>query len=175
MSLELTGTVRPKFDSCRMSDSLGPIASVVFFFKNHKEWSIPKEKLINQILFQKYRQYGCLNTTQRLSISRSSSERSGGEANTVVGGVKDAIEPLQESVTVDEVKPATAWRTNVLDDEINRTRRPTDSGIQGTRPDLPVRGQTIAYLNICFSIRLLGRLMGHTPWMLKFNVFRFAY
>ena len=62
MSLELRRRARPKFDSSIMSDTALLLPSY-FFLQN---------------LFQRYSQYSPLNSTQRLSISRSSGVRSYG-------------------------------------------------------------------------------------------------
>jgi len=43
-------------------------------------------------------------------------ERGGGEANAVVGSIKDGIEPLKESEAVDKVEARSGGEANVVDD-----------------------------------------------------------
>ena len=50
------------------------------------------------------------------SIGRRIGERGGGEANGLGGSIKDGIEPLKESVAVDEVEALSGGSAKVVDD-----------------------------------------------------------
>jgi len=77
----------------------------------------------------------------RLVCSRSS-EGSSGETNTVVSGVEDRVEPLKESISVDEVKTLTRRCSDRINDEVNIASNATDLSIKRTREDLGIGRQS---------------------------------
>jgi hypothetical protein len=74
-------------------------------------------------------------------VGGSSGEWGGGETDTVVGGIKDGVEALQESETVDEVETFTAGRAKVVDDEVDVTGDTADEGVEAAGPCLGVGGK----------------------------------
>lgn len=69
----------------------------------------------------------------------------GGETNTFVGVVEDAVETLEECVTVDEVETLARVRSEVTDNEVDAGVGSTDVAVERTRPDLGVGGQGVGY------------------------------
>lgn len=69
-----------------------------------------------------------------------------GKTDAGVGSIEYRVEPLEECVAVNEVKPLATGRANVLNDEIYSTGTTTKIGVQRTRPDLGVRGESVGFL-----------------------------
>jgi hypothetical protein len=69
-----------------------------------------------------------------------------GKTDAGVGGIKYRIEPLEECVAVDEVKSLATRRANVVNDEIYGATTTTKIGVERTRPDLGVWGETVGFL-----------------------------
>jgi len=65
-------------------------------------------------------------------------ESSSGESNSLVGSVKDRVEPLKERVTVDEIEPLATWRSKIGDDEVKVAGRATNKGVKRTGKQLSV-------------------------------------
>lgn len=63
------------------------------------------------------------------------------KSDTLVGGVEDRVEALQESVTIDEIKAAAALSTEVSNDEVDLVGSAANVIVEGSGPDLRVRGQ----------------------------------
>jgi len=74
-------------------------------------------------------------------VGGSSGEWGGGETDTLVGGIKDGVEALQESETVDEVETFTAGRAKVVDDEVDAVGVTADEGVEAAGPCLGVGGK----------------------------------
>lgn len=67
-------------------------------------------------------------------------ERSISQTNSLVSGIKDDIEALEEGVTIDEIESLTRGRSNIIYDEIDAAGSPTDLSVEGTGPKLSVGG-----------------------------------
>ena len=65
-------------------------------------------------------------------VGRGVGKGSGGNSDTAVGSVEDAVEAFQKSLAFDEPKPGIVDRPNVSDDEINTVRIAAYQSIQGT-------------------------------------------
>lgn len=68
---------------------------------------------------------------------------SGGEAQTLVGGVEVAVKALEECITVDEVKALARVGAEVTDDEVYSGASAAYVGVERTGPDLRVRCQRV--------------------------------
>lgn len=65
-------------------------------------------------------------------------ESSSGESNSLVGSVKDRVEPLKERVTVDEIESLAAWGSKIGDNEVNVAGRATNSRVERTGKQLSI-------------------------------------
>ena len=79
--------------------------------------------------------------TQRRLVGGGIGERGGSKTNTLVGGVVDGIEALEEGHTIDEVETLTRVRAKIVNDEVDAAGSTTNLGIEGTGPDLSIGGQ----------------------------------
>lgn len=69
-----------------------------------------------------------------------------GKTDAGFGGIIYRVEPLEECVAVDEVKPFTTGRANVVNDEIYGAATTTKISVERTRPDLGVWGESVGFL-----------------------------
>jgi len=63
-----------------------------------------------------------------------------------VGGIEYGVEALKECVAVDEVRTCSTGGTDVVDNEVDGATATTNISIEGTRPDLAVRGESVGDL-----------------------------
>ena len=57
-------------------------------------------------------------------------ERSIGQTNSFMGGIKDYVKALEEGVTVNEIESLTRGRTEIVYDEVNVAGSPTDISVE---------------------------------------------
>ena len=79
--------------------------------------------------------------TQHRLVGGGIGERGSSKTNTLIGGIVDGIEALEEGHTVDEVETLTGVRTEIADDQVDVASSTTDLGVEGTGPDLSIGGQ----------------------------------
>ena len=72
------------------------------------------------------------------SIRGSIGERSSGEADTSVGSIIHAVEPLKKRQAVDEIQTLARRSPDIGDDEVDAASVATNRGVQRPRPDLRV-------------------------------------
>lgn len=65
----------------------------------------------------------------------------GSETDTLVGGVEDGVEALEEGETIDEVETLTAGCAKAVSDEIDVPSNTANVSVKGTRPDLGIRSK----------------------------------
>ena len=68
------------------------------------------------------------------------------KTDTRIGGIVHGIEALEESEAQDEVDTCTTVRAPVDDNEIDNASSTTNLIIEGTRPDLGVRCESVGIL-----------------------------
>jgi len=78
---------------------------------------------------------------QHRLVGGSGGERGGGEADTLVGGIEDRVEALEEGVPVDEVKTLTGVRAEVVDNQVDGAGGSTDVSVERTGEELSIGGQ----------------------------------
>ena len=76
-----------------------------------------------------------------VSVGSGVSEPCCCQSDPLVGSVVDRVESLQTGLTEDEVHSRSTLGANVLNNQINLILSTTNFRVQGTRPDLSVRGQ----------------------------------
>lgn len=69
-----------------------------------------------------------------------------GKTDAGAGGIEHRVEAFEERVAVNEVKPFATGRTNVANDEIYGVDATINVGVERTRPDLGVRGESVSFL-----------------------------
>lgn len=69
-----------------------------------------------------------------------------GKTDLGVRGIEYRVEALEESVAVDEVETLATGRAEVVDNEVDVVGGTTDVGVERTRPDLGVRGESVGVL-----------------------------
>jgi len=69
-----------------------------------------------------------------------------GKADTGIEGIEHEEETRQESVAQDEVHTSTTVHTKVVDNEIDEFVATANKDINGTRPDLGVRCESVGIL-----------------------------
>ena len=77
----------------------------------------------------------------RLDAPGRMGEQSIGQTNSLIGGIKDDIEALKESVTVDKIEFLTRRGEEIIYDEIYAASSPTNPSVEGPGPELSVGGQ----------------------------------
>jgi methyl coenzyme M reductase subunit C-like uncharacterized protein (methanogenesis marker protein 7) len=93
-----------------------------------------------------------------------------------VGSIKHGVEALKESVAVDKVETFTTGGANGVDDEVDVAGATTYIGVEGMRPDLAVRGESVGVL--CKMVNKGHRDLrqkGRTLPTLKFRFSRALY
>jgi hypothetical protein len=103
-------------------------------------------------------------------------ESSSGESNSLVGSVKDRVEPLKEGVTVDEIEPPTAGGSKIGDYEVNVAGRAANKRVERTGKQLSICCEGIRDL---FHLRELWIALRATekptPFVVKYRLCSFAY
>ena len=79
--------------------------------------------------------------TQCCLVGSGLGERGGSKTNMLLAGIEDRIEALKEGLTVDEIETLAGGRAKITDDKVDAVGGTTDVGVEGTGPDLGVRGQ----------------------------------
>ena len=69
-----------------------------------------------------------------------------GKTDTGIGGIVHGIEALEESEAQDEVDTCTTGHASVHDNEVDNASSTTNQMIEGTRPDLGVRCESVGIL-----------------------------
>lgn len=77
------------------------------------------------------------------SVGGGSRVRGCGKTDTVVGGIENRVEALEESVAIDEVETFTTGGAKGVDNEVDVARATTNISVKGARPDLAVRGESV--------------------------------
>jgi len=67
------------------------------------------------------------------------------QTDTGIGGIEYGVEALEKNVAVDEIDTCIR-RTHVADNEVDEAAATTNVSIEGTRPDLAVRCESIGVL-----------------------------
>lgn len=95
-----------------------------------------------------------------------------------VRGVEDAVEALEETLTVDKVKTLSGRRAEIVDDRVNRAASTADVGVERSWPNLAVGCQRVCDLeaSLCKGmVRSIEYERILTEPMLKLRFWRAAY